>query len=194
MMYMDLGPLLLTWIKFYLSMDNKNTSVIMCGGEITYPFPNVNDVTVEIWDWINNFISICGACNYLTMLELKLIHVSKLRPGSLLFITCFKGQVGTTYCARSNIWPHMTRSRQRRSAVACYCNVWPGFSKGGSWSSNLREQITFDEPQNGNMDEKKQYYMNAAVLTLWRQMNILTHLSYILTLLIQLNFLTLKTL
>ena len=24
--------------------------------EITYPFPNVNDATVEVWEWISNFI------------------------------------------------------------------------------------------------------------------------------------------
>ena len=25
-------------------------------GEITYPFPNFNDDTVEVWEWISNFI------------------------------------------------------------------------------------------------------------------------------------------
>ena len=24
--------------------------------EITYPFPNVNGTTVEVWEWMNNFI------------------------------------------------------------------------------------------------------------------------------------------
>ena len=24
--------------------------------EITYPFPNINDYTVEVWEWINIFI------------------------------------------------------------------------------------------------------------------------------------------
>ena len=26
-------------------------------GEITYPFPNFNSATVEVWEWICNFIS-----------------------------------------------------------------------------------------------------------------------------------------
>ena len=25
------------------------------GGEITYPFPYLNSVTVEVWEWITNF-------------------------------------------------------------------------------------------------------------------------------------------
>ena len=25
--------------------------------EITYPFPNFNDCTVEVWEWISNFVS-----------------------------------------------------------------------------------------------------------------------------------------
>ena len=24
--------------------------------EITFPFPNINDCTVEVWEWISNFI------------------------------------------------------------------------------------------------------------------------------------------
>ena len=24
--------------------------------EITYPFPNFNDATIEVWEWISNFI------------------------------------------------------------------------------------------------------------------------------------------
>ena len=26
-------------------------------GEITYPFPNFNGSTVEVWEWISNFIT-----------------------------------------------------------------------------------------------------------------------------------------
>ena len=25
-------------------------------GEIDYPFPNFNDVTLKVWEWVNNFI------------------------------------------------------------------------------------------------------------------------------------------
>ena len=42
----DLWPFLLTWIN----MPSKKWD------EITYPFPNFNGGTVEVWEWINNFI------------------------------------------------------------------------------------------------------------------------------------------
>ena len=47
--------------------------------EITYPFPNFNGCTMEVWEWISNFIphTLYNGCNYLPMLGLKLIHVSK---------------------------------------------------------------------------------------------------------------------
>ena len=35
--------------------------------EITYPFPNFNGYTVEVWEWISNFIPLLyWACNYLS--------------------------------------------------------------------------------------------------------------------------------
>ena len=46
--------------------------------EITYPFLNFNTYTVEVLEWINNFTPhFTGACDYLSMLELMLNHVSK---------------------------------------------------------------------------------------------------------------------
>ena len=47
------GQLLLTWINFNLSMDHMISKVL---GEINYPFPNFNGCTVEVWEWISNFI------------------------------------------------------------------------------------------------------------------------------------------
>ena len=45
----DLWPLLLTaWIS--------NHMPIMVWNEITYPFSNFNGGTVEVWEWISNFI------------------------------------------------------------------------------------------------------------------------------------------
>ena len=51
-----LGPLLLTWIDFNPSMDKVITCLVKCD-EITYPFPNFNGCTVEVWEWISNFIT-----------------------------------------------------------------------------------------------------------------------------------------
>ena len=50
--------------------------------EITYPLPNFNGATVEVWEWISDFIThFINGCNYLCMLELKLIHVRKRVEG-----------------------------------------------------------------------------------------------------------------
>ena len=49
--------------------------------EITYPFPNFNGGTVEVWEWISDIIPhFTGACDYLSMLGLKLIHISEWCP------------------------------------------------------------------------------------------------------------------
>ena len=45
--------------------------------EITYPFPNFNVAAVDVCEWISNFIPHYCACNYLSMLGLKLVHFSK---------------------------------------------------------------------------------------------------------------------
>ena len=47
--------------------------------EIPYPFANFNGCTVEVWEWISNFIP-HFVMNVITMLGLKLIHISKMRP------------------------------------------------------------------------------------------------------------------
>ena len=57
--------------------------------EITYPFPNFNGTAVNVWDEITypfpNFngcvhLTLYNGCHYLSMLGLKLIHVSKRGP------------------------------------------------------------------------------------------------------------------
>ena len=40
-------------------------------GEITYPFPNFIDCTVQVWEWVSNFIRYFNWCNHLSMLGLK---------------------------------------------------------------------------------------------------------------------------
>ena len=45
--------LLLTSINFNPNMAHMPSKV---WDEITYPFPNFNVATVEVWEWINNFI------------------------------------------------------------------------------------------------------------------------------------------
>ena len=54
-LYYDLGPLLLTWFNFNHNMD-KILHPLKAWGEITYPFLNFNGCTVEVYEWISNFI------------------------------------------------------------------------------------------------------------------------------------------
>ena len=53
-------------------------------GEITYPFPNFSDATIEGWEWLSNFISHLNGHVILATLGLKLIHVSKRSPWKLV--------------------------------------------------------------------------------------------------------------
>ena len=48
--------------------------------EIHYPFPNFNGRTVEVWEWIMNFIAHFNGCYYISIPRLKLIHVIKRVP------------------------------------------------------------------------------------------------------------------
>ena len=48
--------------------------------EITYPFPNFNGVTVEVWEWISNFIPHFIWLLLLSHAGLNLNHVSKRDP------------------------------------------------------------------------------------------------------------------
>ena len=62
-----LGPLLLSWFNLHPNMDNHMSCKVW--DEITYPVPNFNGCTVEVWKWISNFIShFINGCNYLSML------------------------------------------------------------------------------------------------------------------------------
>ena len=87
----SLGPIKLIWNTFKV------------WDEITYPFPNVNGVTgatVEIWEWIRNFIPhFIGQVITYPCWVLKLIHVRKGVPGIVrIFVIC--RQSGNLYGAR----------------------------------------------------------------------------------------------
>ena len=49
------NPYLLTWIKLYPSMDTWFIHYKVWD-KITHPFPNVHGSTVQVCEWINNFI------------------------------------------------------------------------------------------------------------------------------------------
>ena len=55
------------------AITNSNYIHYNVWDDITYPFPNFNSGAVEVWKWISNY----RACDYLSTLRLKSIHVSK---------------------------------------------------------------------------------------------------------------------
>ena len=55
------GALLLTWFNFNPSMDKQLHYKVW--DDTMYAFPNFNGCTVEIWEWIINFISRCIQAN-----------------------------------------------------------------------------------------------------------------------------------
>ena len=60
----------------------------MCG-EITYPIPCLNVEAVQVWEWICNSISHhTRVYDYLSSLELNLIHVCKMGPAEKMSTAC----------------------------------------------------------------------------------------------------------
>ena len=68
-------------------LESWHWRVITCRvwDEITYPFPNFNGWTVDVWEWISNSIlpTVYNGCSYLPMPGLKLSHVNE---GSLVHV------------------------------------------------------------------------------------------------------------
>ena len=57
-------------------------------GEITYPFPNVNAATVEVWEWISNFILAYGDLISwpLEFLVTVLFNLTYMRPACYVYV------------------------------------------------------------------------------------------------------------
>ena len=55
-------------------------------GEIAYPFSNFIGCTVEVWEWICNFIPHIIRYNHLSMLRLTFIHVSNGNPWDFIWL------------------------------------------------------------------------------------------------------------
>ena len=49
--------------------------------EITYPFPNFNGATVEVWEWISNFIPHLMMDELLIHSGFTLKYITKKAPG-----------------------------------------------------------------------------------------------------------------
>ena len=56
------------------------------------PFLNFSRCTIEVWEWMSNFTPhfiIYNGCNYLSILGLKLNHISKISPWCVLLLLSF---------------------------------------------------------------------------------------------------------
>ena len=62
------GPRLLTWILILAWIDNHLHGKVL--NEITHPFPKFNGCTVEVYEWISNFINYFG-CNHSPIPNIK---------------------------------------------------------------------------------------------------------------------------
>ena len=111
-------PYLISWIDSYFHHKLWD--------EITYPFPNFNGCTVEVWEWISDFIPyFYNGCNYLSMLGLTLIHVSKRGPWQIQELSINSLWPGDA------IWRHGARSTLAQ-VMAC-CLMAPSHDLNQCW-------------------------------------------------------------
>ena len=104
------APLIPAWIS-------NNMPSKVCD-KITYPFPNFNGCTVEVWEWIINFIPhfIMFVITYYW-----LNYVGKRGPCSLIYVCLLLGKkgvgisessvVGHKWCETFRVTPHVFNMR-----------------------------------------------------------------------------------
>ena len=84
--------------------------------EITYPFLNFNGATVEVYEWMSNFIPhFTGHVVILSMLGLKLNHVSKRGNWPLVWISNCTGSLPSS---------HITLLRARTAIALVYWGIY----------------------------------------------------------------------
>ena len=78
-----IGTILLTWIDLSPAWISIYIHDKLWDG-ITYPFPNFNGATIEVWEWLSNFVPHFTwhfIAYPISMVGLKLIHVNKRGQG-----------------------------------------------------------------------------------------------------------------
>ena len=127
------GSHLLTWNKFTPAWIGNHMSTKVWE-EITYTFLNFIGCTVEVWEWISNFIPHNGY-NHLPLLGFKLIHVCN----SYCLPTCellYRWLV-QHHCSRhwsctememSSYWRNIRQCLQEKLSFENFrCNHWQKF-------------------------------------------------------------------
>ena len=101
--------------------------------EITFPFPNSNDATVEVSEWISNSHYI--GWNYLSMLGLKLFHISIRAPATHLSWLSIKlvvnvGESGSGVICGELAWKDRLHYE---SSIIHYKHNWHHLKHHGLW-------------------------------------------------------------
>ena len=98
--------------------------------EIIYPFSNFNGCTIYIWEWISNFTHGLWWCSYLSVLWLKLNHVSEMGTWLVLLWNliheakiCWGCHWGKRIIAPILTRQNITKIKQLETAYI-HCNSW----------------------------------------------------------------------
>ena len=142
------------------------------------PFPNFNGCTVEVWEWISNFITLYNGCNYLSMLRLQSNHVSKRGPGSsgAMVLTLWGGVCGDVLVFLwsqsqrpvmvSLQWRHNGRgSVSNHQPHHCLLNLW--FRRRSKKTSKLRVTGLCVGNSPGTGEFPAQMASNAENVSIW---------------------------
>ena len=111
------GLTLIPWISTYIDYNEWD--------EITYPFSNFNSCAIEVWEWINNFITLSGI-----LLLIHANHVSGSDPRCeyLSTVISFHGQVLPSDIAWNKMyWKCVMDDRIQNNQINIFpnrCLVW----------------------------------------------------------------------
>ena len=114
---------LLIWINSNPNMDklshDQYTVDEITYPFLTYPFPNFTDYIVEVWEWDKYFHpTLDNGCNYVSMLGLKLIHISKDGLGTSRVGLSSNVTLNNAFVKLVPFWPPVTRILARAVQTA----------------------------------------------------------------------------
>ena len=118
------GPHSLANIDYNPRISHHMPSKVRDG--ISYPFPNTNDCTVEVWEWISNFIPLYDGCNYAPLLKFKLNHV------------CKRGSEYMSCAGHCNITLNIHHVESCNNST---CLHYPHWKTTGAWCAFLAQSV-----------------------------------------------------
>ena len=124
--------LALGYMSFYvrnLASTNNSRGIDICvknnitrklGSEITYPFPNIDCITVEVWKWIGNFIPhiIIDAFTY------PMLFVRRFCFDVFVFIILISSSNGNIFRVTDHLCGDFTGHRWISHTKAIDAEVW----------------------------------------------------------------------